>query len=176
MRRFGLILSLVTLVLLAPVALHGPSRAQAQDATPASGPPAGTPEAVVSTTLASGTIEITAPGTAGLALGRIKLAPGATVPFDPADPSVSLVYMTAGTLTFRVDAPMSVSRKAGPGTPVPAQSEAIAANTEFILRDGDSAIFPPATAGEVRNDGAEEATAWVVNVALRSEAAGTPTP
>ena len=34
------------------------------------------------------------------------------------------------------------------------------------MSDGDSALFPPNAAGEVRNDGDEDATAWVTNVAL----------
>ena len=44
------------------------------------------------------------------------------------------------------------------------------------MSDGDSALFPPNAAGEVRNDGDEEATAWVTNVALFTSAAATPTP
>ena len=74
-------------------------------------------------TLASGTIQILSPGTANLALGRIKFAPGATLPFDPTDPSVDLVFMTSGTLTFRVEQPMSVARGVKAGTPVPTEPE-----------------------------------------------------
>jgi hypothetical protein len=148
----------------------------AQDATPPSGEQAGAPEGVSMVTLASGTIEVLAPGTANLVLGRIRLAPGATLPFDPTDPSVDLVYMTGGTLTFRIDAPMTVARGVKTGTPVPAEPEAIPANTEFTLTDGDSALFPPSAGGEVRNDSDQDATAWVTNVALFSPAASTPTP
>jgi len=126
--------------------------------------------------VASGSIEVLAPGTANLSLGRISLAPGASVPFDPNDPSAVLVYAASGELTFTVDAPMTVARRVEPGTPAPSEPEAVEANTEFTLRDGDSALFPPAISGEARNDGDEEAIAWVVNVALFSEAASTPTP
>ena len=52
----------------------------------------------------------------------------------------------------------------------------MAANTEFTLRNGDSALFPGAMGGEVRNDGADEATAWVVDIVHLTEAAATPTP
>ncbi len=176
MGRFRVHVFVVIVMLLGVVAVWEQPVALAQEATPASEQPAGTPEAVAARTLAFGTIEITAPGTAGVALRRITLAPGASVPFEPTDPSVSLVYMAAGELTFRVEAPMTVARTVDRGTPVPTEPEAVAANTEFTLRDGDSALFPPATAGEVRNDGAEEATAWVVNVVFSSEATGTPTP
>jgi hypothetical protein len=71
---------------------------------------------------------------------------------------------------------MTVARAATAGTPVPTEPEAVAANTEFTLRDGDSALFPGAMAGEVRNDGAEEATAWVVDIVHLTGVAATPTP
>ena len=71
---------------------------------------AGAPEGVSFVTLASGTIEVLSPGTANLVLGRIRFAPGATLPFDPTDPSVDLLFVSSGTLTFRVEAPMKVAR------------------------------------------------------------------
>ena len=126
-------------------------------------------------TLASGSIEVLSPGTANLVLGHIRLAPGATLPFDPTDPSVDLVYTASGALAFRVEAPMTVARRVEPGMPVPSEPEAVAANTEFTTVDGDSALFPPNATGEVRNDGDAEATAWVVNVALSTTAASTTT-
>ena len=79
-------------------------------------------------------------------------------------------------LTFRVEAPMSVARGARAGTPVPTEAEEIAAGTEFTMSEGDSALFPPNASGEVRNDGADDAVAWVTNVALFSSEAATPTP
>src|SRR5918998_3701176 len=142
MRRGSVIALLITLV-LAIVASQGmfPST-QAQDATPPA-EQAGAPEGVSFVTLASGTIEVLSPGTANLVFGRIRLAPGATLPFDPTDPSVDLVYMSTGTLTFRVEEDMTVARGARDGTPAPTEPEAIPANTEFTLSDGDSALFPP---------------------------------
>ncbi len=83
--------------------------------------------------------------------------------------------MASGELTFRVDVPMSVARAAGGGgTPTP--PEEVAADTEFTLQEGDSALFPGTMGGEVRNDGAEQATAWVVDILHVIEAAATPTP
>ena len=38
-------------------------------------------------------------------------------------------------------------------------------DTDFTMLEGDSALFPPAIAGEARNDGTEEAVAWIVTVA-----------
>src|SRR5215204_4437266 len=176
MRRGSVVALLITLV-LAMVASQGlSSTTQAQDATPPARQQAGAPEGVSFVTLASGTIQVLSPGTANLVLGRIKLDPGATLPFDPTDPSVDLVYMTGGTLTFTIDAPMTVARGVEAGTPIPTEPEAIPANTEFTLSDGDSALFPPNASGEVRNDGEENATVWVTNVALFTTDASTPTP
>jgi quercetin dioxygenase-like cupin family protein len=176
MRR-GSVAALLIVLVLAIGASQGMYRStQAQDATPPADQQGGAPEGVSFVSLASGTIEVLSPGTANLTLGRIRLAPGATLPFDPTDPSVDLVYMSSGTLTFRVEADMTVARGVSAGTPVPTEPEAIAANTEFTMSDGDSALFPPNAAGEVRNDGDEDATAWVTNVALFTSAASTPTP
>src|SRR5687767_5821723 len=176
MRRGSVVALLFTLV-LAIVASQGlSSGTQAQDATPPAEQQAGAPEGVAFVSLASGTIEVLSPGTANLTLGRIRLAPGATLPFDPTDPSVDLVYMASGTLTFRVEADMTGARGARAGTQAPTGPEEIPANTEFTMSDGDSALFPPNASGEVRNDGDEDATAWVTNVALFTSTAGTPTP
>jgi quercetin dioxygenase-like cupin family protein len=150
--------------------------ALAQDATPTAESAAGPPEGVESRSLASGSMELLAPGTANVVLGRVTLAPGASIPFDPTDPTADLVHVTAGTLTFRIDAPMTVARSAKSGTPVPTEPEEIAAGTQFTMSDGDSALFPPNAAGEVRNDGAEDAVALVTTVAVFPEVAATPTP
>jgi hypothetical protein len=90
------------------------------------------------------------------------------------DPSAVLIYTDSGELTFRVETPMTISRRVDPGTPVPAEPEAVEANTEFTLREGDSALFPPAIAGEVRSNGREPASALLVNVAVMTDAASTP--
>ena len=161
-------------VLLLLLGSLGPTAAQ--DATPPSAPAAATPEPVTFRTLASGSVDILAPGTAAIAFGRVTLAPGATVPLDPTDPSATLVYMATGAATFRVEAELTVARGARASTPVPTAPEVIPVGTAFTLSDGDSILLPPMTGGEVRNDGAEEAVVWVVTVAVFTEAAATPTP
>jgi hypothetical protein len=166
------------LIVLLMSALGGQGQgldAAAQD-TPAASPTADQPAGITANTLAAGSMDVLSPGTASLALGRIAVAPGAVVPFDPADLSADLLLVTTGALTFRVEAPMSVARKAGRGTPAPAEPEAIPADTEFTLREGESALFPPATGGELRNDGSEEATAWVASLAVLSTTPATPSP
>ena len=148
----------------------------AQDATPASEQQADVPEGVTFVNLTSGTVDVLSPGTASLALGRIRLAPGATLPIDPTNPSVNLVFMGSGTLTFQIEAPISVARGGQAGTPVPTEPEDIPAGTEFTMSDGDSALFPPNAAGEVRNDGDEDAVAWVTSMTLFTVEGATPTP
>ena len=175
--RWGSCVALIIMVACAVGVVRDLSPSvRAQDATPAARQRAGGSETVSARTLASGTMEVFAPGKGQFGLGRIVLAPGAGLAFNPMNPAAVLVYTAAGGLTFRVDVPMTVSRRGGLGTPVPTQPEAIAADTEFTLRDGDSALFPPAIAGEVRNDGDDEATALIVTLALRSAMPSTPTP
>jgi hypothetical protein len=168
-RLSSFVLLVVVLALLGSLAPTA-----AQEATPAAEQAAGTPDGATFRALAAGLIEVLAPGTANLVLGRISLAPGASVPFDPADPSAILVFVATGELTFRVDVPMTVARGTGAGTPTP--PEAVAADTEFTLRDGHSALFPGAMGGEVRNDGEDVATAWVVDIVHVTDTAATPTP
>jgi hypothetical protein len=163
------VLLVVVLMLLGS---FGP--AAAQDATPASEQAAGTPEPAKFRAVAAGLIEVLAPSTANVVLGRFILEPGASIPFDPTDPSAILVYMQAGELTFRVDVPMTVARESRGGTPTP--PEDVAADTEFTLHEGDSALFPGTIAGEVRNAGTDEASAWMVDIVHVIEAAATPTP
>ena len=163
------VLLVVVLALLGSLA-----PAAAQEATPASEQAAGTPDDATFRAVAAGLIEVLAPSTANVVLGRISLAPGASLPFDPMDPSAILVYVATGELTFRVDVPMTVARGTGAGTPTP--PEAVAADTEFTLRDGDSALFPGAMGGEVRNAGTDQATAWVVDIVHVTDTAATPTP
>ena len=109
-----------------------------------------------------------------MVLGRISLASGASIPFDPSDPSALLVYVATGEMTVRVDVSMTVARRGGAGTPTP--PEEIAADSEFTLREGDSALFPGTMAGEVRNTGTGAATAWLVDIVHLVAGTSTPTP
>lgn len=173
--RWGWFVALLMLVGLAPVLTNGVTpQSLAQESTPAASPQAA--EGVTARAVASGSLEILSPGTAFLSLGRITLAPGAMIPFDPNDPAAVLLYVAAGELTFQVSAPMTVTRRIEPGSPVPSEPEQVAADTPFTLRDGDSALFPPALTGEVSNAGSEDASAWIVNLAHQPSTAATPTP
>jgi quercetin dioxygenase-like cupin family protein len=176
MRSGSLVTAFIVLVVAAGIGSILYPTARAQDATPASERTAANSDSGTFRALASGSMDLLAPGTTELGFGRVTLDPGASVPFDPNDPSAILVYIASGAATFRVDAEMTVARAGGAGTPMPTEPEAVAPDTEFILREGDSALFPPAIAGEARNDGTEEAVAWVVTVVHRTMAAATPTP
>ena len=173
MRGVSIVAVLIMGAVTTGIVYNGQPVARAQDATQAT-PPAGEADAATFRALAAGSIEVLAPGMANVVLGRITLAPGASIPFDPEDPSAILVYAASGALTFSVDVPMTVARASGAGTPVP--PEEVAADTEFTLSDGDSAFFPGSMGGEMRNDGAEEATVWLVDIVHLAEAPSTPTP
>lgn len=166
MPRFTVVLAVVAVLGLA--SLKGVP-AMAQDATPAA-TPAGELPGVTFVPLAQGSLEVLTPATADLALVRVRIDAGARLPLDPTNPAASLVYVSSGKLTFRIEAPMTVVRATAPEEP-----EEIPAGTEFTLKDGDSALVPPAVAGEVRNDSKQEAIAFVTNVTMLA-AAGTPTP
>ena len=149
--------------------------ATAQEATPPAEQAAGTPDPATFRALAAGLIEVLAPSTANVVLGRMSLQPGASIPFDETDPSALLVYLASGELTFRVDTAISVARAGGAGgTPTP--PEDVAADTEFTLGEGDAVLFPGTMAGEIRNTGTEQATAWVVDIVHLVAGTATPTP
>jgi quercetin dioxygenase-like cupin family protein len=175
MRRRFVVRSLAALALAPAVAGQG-SRAHAQEATPPAAGQDGLPEGVSARVVASGWVDITAPGRATMDLARIALSPGTSAPFGSETGAAALVYVASGELTFRVGAPVTVARRPEPGTPTPPEAEAVEAETDFVLRDGDSTLFPPGIAGEVRNDGSGDAAAWVVTLGLAAADAGTPSP
>jgi quercetin dioxygenase-like cupin family protein len=147
--------------------------AHAQDATP----PAvdATPTGATFRALAAGSVEVLSPSTANLVMGRLSLDAGASIPFDPNDPSAILFFVSSGELTFHVNVPMTVARATG-NSATPTPPEEMAADDEFTLREGDSAIFPGSMTGDVRNDGAEDASALVVDIVHIVTAEATPTP
>jgi len=179
MRRFQVIVSLLA-VLAAAVAggTRLGSDAVAQEGTPAA--EEGIPEGVSFAGLAYIVAEELPPAPAEMALFRIGLEPGAAFPLDPGDPSVALAYVETGSVTFAVDTPIKVLRAAGAGTPFPVEQEEVAAGVEFTLAAGDSALFPPRTEGEARNEGSGSASVLVANVWPTGEgeagATGTPAP
>ena len=79
--RWGFVVALFIALVLATVTSLGISLStHAQESTPAAEQAAGTPEGATFRALAAGSIEVLAPSTANLVLGRISLAPGASIP------------------------------------------------------------------------------------------------
>ncbi len=204
MRRLTVLLSFVTVALVALlvslVALGTVAQeatpivggAQTQDLTPIATPTTvaqeGTPpadefelpEGVTFEGLAFGLAEALPPGPTGLGLFRFRLEPGARLDLAP-DPSYFLVSIESGAITFRVSEPVRVTR-AMTGTPgaqtlgPDAPAEEVSAGTDVTLEQGDAALFPPGAGGEARNDGQGSAVGLVMSVgpAEAEGAVGTP--
>ena len=149
------------------------------------------PEGVGFFPLGFGTAEELPAAPADLVLVRFTLEPGASIPADAGDPSAALVYVEAGALTVRVDAPVRVTRAAviaafatpGAEPEGPPMPEEVAAGTAFTLAAGDSVVLPPNVAAELRNDGQERVVGLAAIVAppemggeAGTPAAATPAP
>jgi len=106
----------------------------AQDATPA---PLGFE-------LAPGvTAEDVPPPEGSPALFRVQIAAGTNwAASDGTDPSIALVYGETGTVTIRVEAPVTIYRVGATGQP----GDAVAAGTEFDVHPGDYLAAPPSVA------------------------------
>lgn len=166
MRRTSVLVTLPAVVLVGLFA----AGALAQEGTPVA--EEAMPEGLSFEGLGFGIAEDLPATPAEVALFRIGIEPGAGFPLDPEDPSVALVYVEAGEVTLDVDAPITVLRAPGPGTPFPEEQEEFAAGTEFTLATGDSALFPPRVTGEARNQGAEPVAVLVANLAPLEEGVG----
>lgn len=175
MRRVSVLLSVLVVALLGLVgAFAATGGVIAQEGTPPAEEFA-PPEGVRFEPLAFGRAETLPSAPAELALVRFGLDPGAGFPIEAGDPSIALAYVESGTFTFRMEGPIQVIRGAAmaemtaafatPGAePAEPEPEEIPAGTEFTLGPGDSALFPPNVAGEVRNDGQERAVALITFV------------
>ncbi len=150
MRRFSIFLPLLVVILVSLVVVgRGSQTTLAQEGTPAADEFA-PPEGISFMPLGFGTTEQLPTTPADFILARFSLDPGAIFPIDASDPSVTFVVIESGTVTFQVEAPITITRAATiaafapPGvdeSAVPAPEE-IAAGTEFTMEAGDSAFFP----------------------------------
>ena len=180
MRRFGVLLSVVVVVLLGIVASWRHPGAIAQEATPA-GVEIGdvTFEPVA---LATG-LALPSPG--DLFVARAALEPGGVVPIAATDPAVGILLVESGTLTVQVEAPMTVTRGAGLGEAMAtaqatgefsAVLEAVPAGQAVTLAAGDAASIPANVAGEIRNEGQEPAVRLAILVFPPQALMGAATP
>lgn len=80
---------------------------------------------------------------ADVLLFRISLDPGAGFPIEPpANPELVLAVVESGAVTLLVDTPITVLHPTTEGMPGPDDFETMAAGDEFLLEEGDSALFP----------------------------------
>jgi hypothetical protein len=186
MRRGLRLLSIVTVMMLGLVAANWSGGVvRAQESTPAAGEME--PEGVGFEPIgfAEG---VALPSPADLFAVRFSLEPGAGFPLDPNDPTGGLVIVESGIFTITVEQAWTVSRGAAvqqamatpEGGDMAGVIEAIAVGQLATLGPGDVAYIPGNVAGEVRNDGQEEAVGLVILVGeagtmSEGEAAATPT-
>jgi quercetin dioxygenase-like cupin family protein len=140
------------------LAVGAATGAIAQDASPAAegGPPAGLTDEILAVGMAT-----EFPATpAVMLMERITIAPGAEIPGDEADTTLSFFLMESGSLQMTTSEPLTVIRAKAlatalqtPGT-MP-EVEEIAAGAAFTLEEGDSVLIPPGVGGSLRNDGPE---------------------
>jgi quercetin dioxygenase-like cupin family protein len=170
MRRFGLVLSVVTVFLLGMVALRVQPVAIAQEATPSSDMQE--PEGVTFEPLAI-TSGLTLPSPADMLAARFTVDPGAVLPLEASDPSGGMLIVESGTFTIRLDAAWAVSRSGSFNAAIAtaeatgaftSPDEQIASGEEVTMTAGDAAYVPASVNGEIRNDGQEPAVGLVVLV------------
>lgn len=150
MRHGRWVVSMVAVVLLVLVSVAGLAfNAGAQDATP----PAGFE-------IAPGVMaEVLPTSQDPPSLYRLHFAPGVTYEIME-DPSIGVSFVNTGTLTLRVDVPVTVAQSGATG----AAGESFAAGTEFTVTAGDYFVLPPSATGQVRNDGDETVTVSVAGL------------
>jgi quercetin dioxygenase-like cupin family protein len=173
MRRFVLLLSVIVVVLFGSfVAWGSGATAQAPFATPGPGEFEIAP-GQIGRELAAGLLEEPPAAPVYLALLRFTTEPGSVFTTPTEDPTAALILVESGEVTVRLEGPVMITRTTGP--------EEAAAGTDFTLGPGESFLWPPHVAGEIRNDGQESVVTLVAFLApAEDEAAtplaGTPTP
>lgn len=182
MRRFGLLLSLMAIMLVGVLALGVQPRAIAQEATP--GAEEMMPEGITFEPLAFAMgVEVVSP--TDLIVVRLGLEPGTGFPLEESDPSSGILVVESGVFTVWAEAPLSVSRggslsgaiateEAG-GEFAPAMED-VAVGEEVTLEAGDSVYIPASINGEIRNDGQERAVGLAFLVAPPEGMMGEATP
>ncbi len=160
MRRFAILVSAVSIVLIGLFAGGLSSMGQAQQSTPAAGGATG-----VTTELLGRFPSELAPGQA-LALLRITFAPGGSVA-PHTHPGETVFHLAAGTLQFTLhegEAQLVRAVNGAPAAATPTAGEAIPVGEELTLRAGDTIYYDAAVVQSERNDGAEDAVVLASNL------------
>ncbi len=156
MRRLSVVL-LSIVILVGSLVFGGGRLVVAQDATPAAGDEEAPPEGVTFEFLGGGETDVLPSAPVDVFLARVALA-----------------VVEAGTVSFNIEAPVTVLHPAGNEEPTAENFEAFPAGQDFTMEVGDSALFPASVAGEVRNDGTEDAVALAAFIDPNGEAEATP--
>jgi len=170
MRRLSVVL-LSIVILVGSLLLGGGRLVAAHDATPAAGDEEAPPEGLTFEFLGGGETDVLPSAPAEIGLVRVTLAPGASFPAEADDPSLALVVIEAGAITFNIEAPVTVLHSVGNEEQT---AENFEAGQDFTMEVGDSALFPASVAGEVRNDGTEDAVLLVAFIDPNGEEGATP--
>lgn len=166
----ALTVAMVSTVLLA---LAGGAMTAQERTPPAEPGEFALPEGITREPLALDVTETLPAAPAAMEMLRFTFAPGAVMQLPAESPSTALVYVEAGTLTARVDAPVTVTRATVGGARV-----TIAVGTEYIAETGDFFIGPAYVGVEARNDGTEPLALLmaVIQPAAGMAEAATPEP
>jgi len=120
----------------------------------------GTPAGLTDEILAVGVATELPASPAIMLMQRVTVAPGADIPGDAADPTLSFFLIESGSLQMRASDPLIVIRAQALATALQTpgsmpETEEIAAGAAFTLEEGDSVLIPPGVGGGLRNDSAE---------------------
>jgi quercetin dioxygenase-like cupin family protein len=173
MRRLSVAL-LSIVILFGSLLLGGGRLVAAQDATPVAGDEEAPPEGLTFELLGLGETDVLPSAPAEIGLVRVTLAPGTSFPGEADDPSIALVVIEAGAITFNFEVPITVLHPVGNEEPTAEDFEEMPAGQDFTMEVGDSALFPASVAGEVRNDGTENAVALAAFIEPSGEEEATP--
>jgi hypothetical protein len=125
--------------------------------------------------LAFGMAEALPIAPAKFSLLRATMDPGVILPIEAEDPSVSLIYIEAGALTFKVAAPIVVMRGAAGNANGGLDPEEVGPGVDVVVEAGDSVLLPENVSGEIRNDSTVSAVALAALVEpMPVENAGSP--
>jgi len=173
MRRLSVVL-LSIVILVGSLVLGGGRLVAAQDATPAAGDEEDFPEGLTFELLGLGETDVLPSTPVEIGLVRVTFAPGASFPAEADDPSIALIVIEAGAITFNIEAPVTVLHSVGNEEQTAADFEEMPAGQDFTMEVGDSAVFPASVAGELRNDGTEDAVLLLAFIDPNGEAEATP--
>ncbi len=175
MRRLSVVL-LSMVILVGSLVFGGGRLVAAQDATPAAGDEGAPPDGVSFEFLSGMGTDVLPSAPVNVFLVRVTIAPGASSPIEANDPSLALAVVVAGAVSFNIEAPVTVLHSVGNEEQTAADFEEMPAGQDFTMEVGDSALFPASVAGEVRNDGTEDAVLLAAIIEPNGEEGATPVP